>query len=240
MAEVFSISGAASGPGMGFARLSPGGMPWYRRIGRGLLPPPPPPPGYLPPPPPPPWQRRRHHLFGNFGATCPAGFATTPKGNCQGPAAASLQNALRALGRAVGGDVGLLNLAVDGSIGPLTAAAVNRAFTTHIGAGQAPAALRTGALGIMDVAANIAPITQLVTAEVTRRGGSIAPVGPAAGGARPPAYTPPQATAADVASGPGFPATTWALVGLAVIAAGAGAYFVFAPDASAPARARRR
>lgn len=260
MAEVFSINGPPMGGSMG----SVWDMVQQLRQ-RAAAPPPPPPPAFMPPPPPPPyamapppppppvripwWAQtarrgrghfsRRQHLFGQFGAACPPGFTTTPKGNCQGPAAAALQNALRALGRAVGGDTSLMNLAVDGSIGPATTAAVNRAFTVHIGAGQAPPQYKTGALSIVDVAGAAGPLTQIIGTEVVRRGGTLtptpAPRAPSGGGS---AYVPP--SQADASSGPGMPTSTWALIGLAVLAAGAGAYFIFAGDSPQPAPARRR
>lgn len=130
--------------------------------------------------------------FGYLGAAaCPTGWQDTPHGNCGAPVAGcpsnmkfgtgacrsqsaiALQNALKALGRAVGGDPALMALAVDGFVGPNTTAAVNRAFTTHIGAGQAPAQFRTGALSMADVAAAASTLAGLVSTEVARRGGSV-------------------------------------------------------------------
>lgn len=122
-----------------------------------------------------------------FGAAaCPVGWEGTPHGNCgapvagcptnmqyggacRSPAAVQLQNALVALGQ-VAGDPVLKALQIDGFIGPLTTDAVNRAFTMHIGAGQAPAGFRTGTLTMADVAAAVMPYMQTVAAEVARRG----------------------------------------------------------------------
>lgn len=130
--------------------------------------------------------------FGDFGAAaCPVGWDTTPNGNCgapvagcpvnmqfggacRSPAAVALQNALMALGQVVG-DPTLKALQVDGFVGPLTTAAVNRAFTMHIGAGQAPANLRTGALSMADVSAMLPSMTPIVATEVARRGASVPP-----------------------------------------------------------------
>lgn len=117
-----------------------------------------------------------------FGASgnCPTGWTQTPNGYCGGPppsyrapAATALQNALRALGKATK-DTILTAVAADGVIGPATQAAVNRALTAHIGSGQAPAALRTGTLTVSAIAQNATQIGGLVTAEVGRRGGSVA------------------------------------------------------------------
>jgi hypothetical protein len=261
MAEVFSISGAADDGGMGF-------LP--RRFRHRLAPPPPPPPGYGPPPPPPPpaygslaWRRwaaarratRRAMMFGQFGAACPAGWTQTPKGNCGGPTppayrnpvATALQNALKALGKAVGGDTRLMSLSADGVIGPATTAAVNIALTTHIGAGQAPANLRTGALSVFDVANAAAQITTLAQNETVRRGGSLTPPRPSGGGAPAPYVPPVPAPGPDQADvTPGIPKTTWAIVGVVLLAAGAGAYFMLSGDGSGrqqttyPVRAGRR
>lgn len=179
--------------------------------------------------------------FSGFGAACPAGFTTTAKGNCQGALATPLQNALRALGKAVGGDPSLMSLSVDGSIGPATVAAVNRAFTTHIGPGQMPAQFRTGTLGISDIAANAAQFTSYIAAEVLRRGGSLAPPTPSAA-ARPPtsAYTPPTTASLDPGAGPpGLSTPSWTLIGVAVIAVVGGAWVLFSKPDAAPARRRR-
>lgn len=79
----------------------------------------------------------------------------------------ALQQALTNLGAIIGDKS--VQLTADGVIGPATAAAVNRAFTVHIGSGQAPAQFRTGALSQADISANANALIQLVTAEVTRR-----------------------------------------------------------------------
>ena len=85
-----------------------------------------------------------------------------------------LQVALAALGKGVG-DTALTKLVLDGLIGPETVAAANRALTVHLGAGQAPANLRTGLLSQAVVASQAEAIAALVRAEVLRRGFS-APV----------------------------------------------------------------
>lgn len=129
-------------------------------------------------------------ISGPFGAepTCPPGWGATPAGNCGAPTANCppsqkigancrsvdamfLQSALRSLGKTVG-DASLSGLAVDGFIGPATTAAINKAFTTHIGTGQAPAMFRTGGLGIYATAANIVDLTGYIIGEINRRGGT--------------------------------------------------------------------
>jgi hypothetical protein len=275
MAEVFSISGAPVGAGgiwdfvqryRNMAPPPPPPPPAY-----GPPPPPPPPPAYGPPPPPPPpripwWAQtarrgaghfrstRPRHLFGyGFGASCPPGWTQTPHGNCGGPSppdyrnplALNLQNALRALGRAVGGDAQLLSVSTDGVIGPATAAAVNRAMTTHIGPGQAGGVPRTGGLSLFDVAAQIGPITMAVQNETARRGGSLSPPKPSGGGGGTAPYVPPPSggggpTQADMSTSPGIPTTTWIIVGGVALAAIGGAYFLMRPSAPAYAPARRR
>jgi hypothetical protein len=185
-------------------------------------------------------QRRMHFFgpggFGAFGASCPPGWTQTPHGNCGGPTppnyvsplATNLQNALRALGKAVGGDAQLLAVSTDGVIGPSTTAAVNRAFTTHIGAGQAGGVPRTGALTMFDVAAQVSPITTAIQNETVRRGGALSVPKPSGGGGGGTTYTPPAGgpAAADASAGPSIPTTTWAIVGGVLLAAGAGAYFL--------------
>lgn len=232
-------------------------------------PPPPPPPAYMAPPPPPPppaygslaWRRwasrrsqRRAHMFGYFGAACPPGWTQTPKGNCGGPSppayrnplASELQNALKALGKAVGGDTRLTSLSADGVIGPQTAAAANIALTTHIGPGQAPANLRTGALSPFDVAAAATQITTLAQNETVRRGGSLTPPRPSPGPSPGPVPGPvpaPGPEHTDVT--PGISMKTWAIVGAVVVAAGAGAYLLLSgpkggSQSTYPVRAGRR
>jgi len=78
-----------------------------------------------------------------------------------------LQAALVALGKAVGSSK--LAVAVDGAIGAKTVAAVNWAFTNHIGSGQAAAQYRTGSLSQAFVLANAATLAGLVEAETKRR-----------------------------------------------------------------------
>ncbi len=212
MAEVFSINGP------------PDPRQYGRRHGRA--------PGH--------YGHRRgqpHPGFGAFGA-CPAGFATTPNQNCQGPAASMLQNALKALGNTVR-DGSLMNLSVDGSIGPATVAAINRVFTVHIGPGQAPPQFRTGKMTVMDVAANATPLTQLINAETTRRGGSTVAPAPAPRSAPSPYVPSPAATpgpAADAPSGFHLSPIAWAGIGVGVLVLGIGVYmFATADSGGAPA-----
>lgn len=111
---------------------------------------------------------------------------------------ARIQRALAALAAATRD--GRLSVKADGVTGPATAAAVNRAFTTHIGAGQAPAAYRTGKLTpavIADVA-HASSIASLIEAEARRRGAAPAAraVAPARPAPKPPAARPaPRAVA---------------------------------------------
>jgi len=166
-----------------------------------------------------------------FGATtCPPGWTPTPNGNCGGPgpryylkAAADLQTALRSLGARVGDP--RLSVPIDGIVGPETVQAAERAFSTHIGPGQAPAALRAGGLGILGVAQNASVMADLANAETTRRGGAIA-------------VTPPPPKGIKVAIGPaeiiteppGASRKVWALVGLNALAASIGIYFAATRD----------
>jgi hypothetical protein len=80
-----------------------------------------------------------------------------------------LQTALATLGKGIG-DNSLSKLSLDGLIGPKTTAATNRALTVHLGTGQAPANLRTGSLSQAVVVSQAPQITQLILAEITRRG----------------------------------------------------------------------
>jgi peptidoglycan hydrolase-like protein with peptidoglycan-binding domain len=148
-------------------------------------------------------------------------------GACRSQAAIALQNALKALGAAVGGDPALLGLAVDGFVGPNTTAAVNRAFTTHIGAGQAPAQFRTGALSMADVASAASTMAGLVSSEVARRGGSV----PSAPNLKPPSSV-SQATSSELpVLAPNSGSTSadatggnWFLVGAMALMTGLGVY----------------
>jgi len=92
-----------------------------------------------------------------------------------------LQAALVALGKAAGSSK--LTVAVDGALGAKTVAAVNWAFTQHIGSGQAAAQYRTGSLSQAFVAANAATLAGLIEAEVKRR--ASAKAAPATGKAAP-------------------------------------------------------
>jgi lysozyme family protein len=78
-----------------------------------------------------------------------------------------LQSALRLLAKATR-DKRLL-VGTDGRVGAKTAAAVNIAFTRHIGPGQAPAALRTGRLTANDIGKNAQTLGVFVLTEVKRR-----------------------------------------------------------------------
>lgn len=82
-----------------------------------------------------------------------------------------VQKALAALGNKIG-DVVLKKIKADGAIGSATAAAVNKAFTKHIGSGQAPTNFRTGKLTPNDVKANATALAGLIEAETMRRGGA--------------------------------------------------------------------
>lgn len=62
-----------------------------------------------------------------------------------------------------------LALKVDGALGPGTARAVNRAMSVHVGPGQAPANLRTGALTIPQIAAAAPQLAQIIRMEALRR-----------------------------------------------------------------------
>lgn len=81
---------------------------------------------------------------------------------------ADLQTALVAFGKAIGSSA--LSIAIDGLIGPKTAAAVNHALTVNIGAGQVPANLRTGSLSQAVIVSQAATITNVIDAEIARRG----------------------------------------------------------------------
>lgn len=168
--------------------------------------------------------------------TCPPGWEATPHGNCGAPAggcapsmrsgkacrsqvAIDLQNALRALGQAVG-DASIAKIAVDGFVGPETTAAVNRAFTKHIGPGQSPAPYRTGKLTIANVAQNAAAMTNAVKAEVGRRGKTVPPSPPVSA-------LPPEAPAAPLPDASPSAIPVLALIGLNVVASAAGAWMAW-------------
>ena len=166
-------------------------------------------------------------------APCPVGWQVTPNGNCgapgggRAPAAIALQNALRALG-AVTGDRAL-NVGVDGYIGPETTRATNRAFTLHLGPGQATARYRTGGLTQVQVANEAAALAMVLSSEVARRGGTpaVAPVVP------PP--VPGGKFVAEVGPAVLEPAAPnralWALLGLSAVAALAGVYVEYSRGA---------
>jgi hypothetical protein len=115
---------------------------------------------------------------------------------------AALQTALVSLGKGIG-DPTLMKVVVDGIMGPKTAAAVNRALTVHLGAGQAPSNLRSGALSQATISSMAPQITALLTAEIARRGfaapgAAKIPVkkAPVVRSVAPAAYTPPATSTA--------------------------------------------
>jgi hypothetical protein len=83
-----------------------------------------------------------------------------------------LQLALVTLGKQTG-SAKLKAIKVDGAIGPATVAAVNWAFTNHIGAGQAAAQYRTGKLPLDYVKGNASVLAALIETEIKRRGGKV-------------------------------------------------------------------
>jgi lysozyme family protein len=105
-------------------------------------------------------------------ATTEAGksAATSPAKKADKATVKGLQTALVALSRAVGSKQ--KEITIDGALGPKTVAAVNWAFTHHLGAGQAPTQFRTGNLTLNDVSAHADTLTNLVNAETRRRGKS--------------------------------------------------------------------
>lgn len=179
--------------------------------------------------------------YNGFGATaCPVGWQITPNGNCGAPvagcptnqkygtsacrsqAAINLQNELRGLGNTVGDPV-LKALQIDGFVGPNTTAAVNRAFTTHIGPGQADASFRTGALTVGEVAGMAPQLTLLVANEIARRGGASSP---------PPTLRPPTSTNVPTSETPvlepgTMPTAAWFLVAGMALVAGYGGYYEY-------------
>ena len=116
------------------------------------------------------WEVTANGNCGAPAADCPPNMRY--KGACRSPAAAELQNAVRALGHVVN-DPALKKVGIDGIVNGGTVAAVNRAFTMHIGAGQAPADLRTGKLTLRDLASRAPVMTAAIAAEVVRRGGTV-------------------------------------------------------------------
>jgi hypothetical protein len=145
-------------------------------------------------------------------------------------AVAALQTALVALGQSTN-DATLKAIVIDGLIGPKTTAATNRAFTMHIGAGQAPAQYRTGTLSQTLVAANAAALAPLVQAEAQRRGNvsTATVIATATPGAQPAAKPAPSmspiyvAPAADDSSRATI--IKWSAIGLGLVVAAAGIYY---------------
>ncbi len=165
-----------------------------------------------------------------FGADarCPAGWSTTPNGNCGGAPptyksqlAADMQNALIALGRKAG-DIELQNLSVDGVIGPQTVSAVNKAFGTHVGDLQTQATFRaSGKLTQYQVAEAAATIVSQLRASILSKGGTLPPVSAVA----PP---PPRVEIgpAEIVDDRGRVAGAWALVAANLAVAGVGAWLL--------------
>jgi hypothetical protein len=83
-----------------------------------------------------------------------------------------LQLALVTLGKMTGSKP-LLAVKVDGALGAKTAAAVNWAFTHHIGPGQAAAQYRTGNLPLDYIKGNASVLASMIEAETKRRGGKV-------------------------------------------------------------------
>lgn len=109
-------------------------------------------------------------IFGDFAGGISFGAAAAVVASAK-----RLQAALQALGRTVK-DSTLFAIKVDGALGAKTVAGVNRAFTKHLGVGQAPANYRTGKLTLAQVKAAPDALAALLEAEVKRRGGSLIPI----------------------------------------------------------------
>lgn len=178
--------------------------------------------------------------FGEFGASYSSGIG-------------NLQAALVALGKGIG-DPTLMKVAVDGVMGPKTAAATNRALTVHLGAGQAPSNLRSGALPQATISSMASQITALITTEITRRGfptpgaakvpakkatvaRAVAPVyAPAAAPTAlvPAAASPVYRVPAAASDGAGLDSIMkWAAIGVGVVALGGVAYYFVTRDKGA-------
>lgn len=109
--------------------------------------------------------------FGPETAAAPKLSAKVMASNVKA-SAKQLQMALSTLGK-ITGSAQLKAVKADGAIGPKTVAAVNWAFTKHLGAGQAPAQYRTGKLTIDTVKAQGSVLASLIESEIRRRGGSV-------------------------------------------------------------------
>jgi hypothetical protein len=83
-----------------------------------------------------------------------------------------LQLALVTLGKQTG-SAQLKAIKVDGALGPATAAAVNWAFTKHLGPGQAAAQYRTGKMPLDYIKNNATVLAAMLEAEIKRRGGKV-------------------------------------------------------------------
>jgi len=81
---------------------------------------------------------------------------------------AGLQEALALLGR-LAKDPMLVTVKADGIVGPITARAVNRAFTSYIDKTEAPAQYRTGKLTTAAVIASLGPLTTYLRQEIDRQ-----------------------------------------------------------------------
>lgn len=100
--------------------------------------------------------------------TAPTAVSANPKASAK-----RLQAAMLLLGK-IAGSPSLSTIKVDGAIGPKSVAAVNLVFTKHLGPGQAPAALRTGALTLSYIKSNADTLATFVENESKRRGGAAA------------------------------------------------------------------
>lgn len=109
-----------------------------------------------------------------------AATITSAVSNQPGSSAMQLQADLATLGK-VAKDSALIAIKVDGNPGPKTAAAVNRAFTKHVGSGQAAAQYRTGKMPLDYIKNNASVLSGMLQAEIRRRGGTVVPYTTVAG-----------------------------------------------------------
>ena len=119
--------------------------------------------------------------------------------------AAQLQNALKALGDAHGGDPLLSGLSVDGKLGPKTVAALNYALKTYIGAAplvdyHLGGRFTNGTATLSDIQQYTGTLVTMVTRTVKLQGGTVTDpvVKPKGGGkSNPFATSAPTSNAAD-------------------------------------------
>lgn len=184
--------------------------------------------------------------FGQQIGPCPVGWVVTPNGNCGAPPAGcppemqlgpnvcrslpamKLQNALRSIGRWEQ-DQQLAAVVVDGIIGSKTARAANHALVTY--ALKANMRFRTGNLTQAQVANEVDLIASILSAELTRRGGTLLPM-PAV--RRVPKVSPtpgpvlvPGEEVSVFPQRPRRPAALWGLVGVNAVLAVAGVYLAY-------------